>query len=106
MRQFLSRTGLPGNRSLAHASTAIRSITLKTAIRDQTLELYQPFVLDNRFVFETENMRAASEQLSERDRTLLPWAPERIDWDDYWTNKQIPGVEKWVQPEAFKDWTF
>jgi long-chain acyl-CoA synthetase len=51
-------------------------------------------------------MRAASEQLSERDRTLLPWAPERIDWDDYWTNKQIPGVEKWVQPEAFKDWTF
>ena len=106
VRQFLSRTGLPGNRPLAQASTAIRSITLKTAIRDQTLELYQPFVLDNRFVFETENIRAAYEQLSERDRLLLPWLPERIDWDDYWTNKQIPGVEKWVQPEAFKDWTF
>lgn len=106
MREFLSRTGLPGRQRLAKASTAIRTITLKTAIRDQTLELYQPFVLDNRFVFETENMRAAYNLLSERDQGLLPWTPELIDWDDYWTNKQIPGVEKWVQPEAFKDWTF
>jgi long-chain acyl-CoA synthetase len=106
LRGFLSRAGLPGTRPLAHASTAIRSITLKTAIRDQTLELYRPFVLENRFVFETENIRAAYEQLSERDRSLLPWGPERINWEDYWTNKQVPGVEKWVQPEAFKDWTF
>jgi long-chain acyl-CoA synthetase len=106
VRSFLARAGLPGRQPLAQASNALRTITVKTAIRDQTLELYQPFVLDNRFIFETENMRAAYERLSERDRALLPWTPERIDWVDYWANKQIPGVEKWVQPDAFKDWTF
>jgi long-chain acyl-CoA synthetase len=105
-RQFLTRAGLPVHKPLTQASSALRTMTLQAAIREQTLELYQPFVLHNRFVFESENIRAAYTQMCDRDRELLPWAPERIDWTDYWVNKQIPGVERWVQPEAFKNWTF
>ena len=44
--------------------------------------------------------------ISEKDRLLLPWDPERIDWEDYWINHQIKGIETWVQPEAVKEWNF
>ena len=38
-------------------------------------------------------------------RTYAP-DPERIDWNDYWINNQVAGTEKWIQPEAVKDWAF
>ena len=44
--------------------------------------------------------------MSERDRELLPWSPEQIDWKDYWVNQQVKGIQKWIQPEAVRDWAF
>ncbi|MGH9378099.1 MAG: hypothetical protein ACRD1I_04805, partial [Terriglobia bacterium] len=78
----------------------------QSKFRDQTLGQYLPFVLQNRYVFESENIRAAHSSLSEADRKLLPWRPGEIDWKDYWIRNQIGGIEKWVQPEAVRDWTF
>jgi len=69
-------------------------------IRNQALELYQPFMRDNRFVFEAENMRAAYRRLSEADRERLPWTPEKINWRDYWIHNEVAGVQKWVWGET------
>ena len=69
------------------------------ALRDQV-------VLGNRYVFESESIRAAYALISETERKLLPWNPEQIDWKSYWVNNQIKGIERWVQPEAVKAWTF
>ena len=105
-RSALQRTGLPGGVALATWSTALRTLGLQATFREQTLEQYLPFILHNRHVFEAENIRAAYDLLSEQHRQLLPWDPEHIDWRKYWISNQIPGIEKWVQPEAVKDWTF
>jgi long-chain acyl-CoA synthetase len=105
-KRVLNAARLPGERSLAGWSTALRTLGLQAAFRAQTLDQYLPFVLNNRYVFESENIRAAYALVSERDRSLLPWNPEQIDWKSYWVNHQIPGIERWVQPEAVKSWTF
>ncbi len=106
MKEVLRRTALPGQRLLDNWSTELRKMDLQAKFRQQTLDQYLPFVLHNRYVFESENIRVAYAALAEPDRQLLPWTPERIDWKDYWINNQIGGIEKWVQPEAVRDWTF
>lgn len=106
VRKRLESSGLPGKDSLASWSLALRTRGLQASMRQQTLDQYLPFILHNRYIFESENIRAAYALLSERDRELLPWDPERIDWRDYWLHNQIRGIEKWIQPEAVKDWAF
>lgn len=106
LRKLLDSAGLPGRRSLASWSVALRTLGLQASVREQTLALYQPFILDNRFIFESENIRAAHRLLSPKDRELLPWNPERIDWEGYWINHQIKGVQQWVQPKAMRDRVF
>ncbi len=106
IRKMLETTGLPGKESLAAWTTALRTLGLQTKFREQTLDQYLPFILHNRYIFESENIRAAYSVISEKDRELLPWDPERIDWKDYWVNNQILGIEKWLRPEAVKDWSF
>jgi long-chain acyl-CoA synthetase len=97
LREVVTRANLPGRRPLSQLATSLRTLGFHVTIRDQMIELYRPFVLDNRFIFETENIQAGHLLLSESDRKLLPWAPERIDWNDYWVRNQIPGVEKWAR---------
>jgi len=99
-------TGLPGKDSLASLQSALRTLGLRERFREQTLDQYLPFILHNRYVFESENIRAACRKISEKDRMLLPWDPEKIHWKNYWIHHQIAGIEKWVQPEAVKEWSF
>ncbi len=106
MKEVLRRTGLPGRQLLDNWSAELRKMDLQARFRQQVLDQYLPFVLYNRYIFESENIRAAYASLSEPDRQLLPWTPEKIDWKDYWVNNQIGGIEKWVQPQAVRDWKF
>jgi long-chain acyl-CoA synthetase len=99
-------TGLPGRRSLAAWAQKLRSLELQAKFREQTLDQYLPFVLHNRYIFECENIRGAYSLISPRDRRLLPWDPEHINWKKYWIEHQIEGIEKWIQPEAVRDWSF
>ena len=59
---------------------------------------FRPFIVDNRYVFRGDNMRALYERIDEKDKALIPWAPESIDWYDYWLNIHLPGLRKWVFP--------
>jgi long-chain acyl-CoA synthetase len=105
-KRMLESARLPGRARLAGWSTALRSLSLQTTFREQILDQYLPFILHNRYVFESENIRVAWSLITEKDRVLLPWAPERIDWKDYWINHQVKGIQKWIQPEAVRDWAF
>ncbi len=106
LSKTLEKMGLPGRQTLAQWTTALRTLSLQATFREQTLDQYLPFVQDHRYIFESENIRAACARISDKDRELLPWDPERIDWDDYWINHQVAGTQKWIQPEAVKDWAF
>jgi long-chain acyl-CoA synthetase len=102
----VKRAGLPGKDSLAGWQSALRTLGLQARFREQTLDQYLPFILHNRYVFESENIRTAYQRLAERDKLLLPWDPERIHWKNYWIHHQIEGIEKWIQPDAVKGWSF
>ncbi|HEV2499341.1 MAG TPA: hypothetical protein VGY31_07185, partial [Terriglobia bacterium] len=106
LTSIAGKTGLPGKQMLQGLNGELRKLGLQSKFRDQTLDQYLPFVLQNRYVFESESIRAAHSSLPEVDRKLLPWCPEEIDWEDYWIHNQIGGIEKWVQPEVVRDWTF
>jgi long-chain acyl-CoA synthetase len=105
-RRVLAAARLPGAGSLYGLSTAIRTLGLQAGFRERTLDQYLPFVLENRYIFESQNIRAAYALISAKERELLPWNPDQIDWESYWVDNQIPGIEKWVQPEAVKKWAF
>ncbi len=99
-RAVLQRLGMKSQ------ATALRALELQTSFREQTMAEYLPFIFDNRYVFEAQNIRSIYSEVSADDRARLPWDPESIDWPAYWRDCQIAGIKKWVQPEAVREWTF
>jgi alcohol-forming fatty acyl-CoA reductase len=65
---------------------------------EKLIELYEPFILHNEHVFECENARLLSAMLPAEERTLFDFAPESIDWWDYWINVHIPALRRWCYP--------
>jgi long-chain acyl-CoA synthetase len=62
------------------------------------IDLFLPFIWENRYVFRCDNTRSVCERLSPEDRAKIPWAPEALDWRDYFLKVHLPGLEKWVFP--------
>ena len=65
----------------------------------ENIELFRPFILENKYVLRADNVRAVRDRMPAADQALLRWGPEDIDWYDYWMNTHFPGLEKWVLPE-------
>ena len=65
---------------------------------EKLIELYEPFILHNEHVFESENARLLSASLSPEERALFAFDPESIDWWDYWINIHIPALRRWCYP--------
>jgi len=65
----------------------------------ENIELFRPFILENAYILRADNIRALRDRMPEADKQLLRWAPEEIDWYDYWMNIHFPGLQKWVLPE-------
>ena len=65
---------------------------------EKLIELYEPFILHNEHVFECENARLLSAMLPPEERPLFDFAPESIDWWDYWINVHIPALRRWCYP--------
>ncbi|HKX83735.1 MAG TPA: AMP-binding protein, partial [Pyrinomonadaceae bacterium] len=36
--------------------------------------------------------------IKEKEKPLLPWYPDKLDWYDYWLNVHFPGMRRWVLP--------
>jgi thioester reductase-like protein len=65
---------------------------------EKLIDLYEPFILHNQHVFECENARMLSACLPEEEKRLFDFAPEKIDWWDYWINIHIPALRRWCYP--------
>ncbi|MCS6901449.1 MAG: AMP-binding protein [Myxococcales bacterium] len=61
--------------------------------------LYIPFMAETEYYFVSANIRHSCARLDERERALINWTPEQIEWRQYLLEVQIPGLEKWVWPE-------
>lgn len=60
--------------------------------------MFKPFMIDNEYLYRSDNVRALTASIKEREKPLLPWYPEKLDWYDYWLNVHFPGMRKWVLP--------
>ncbi|HKV25027.1 MAG TPA: SDR family oxidoreductase [Candidatus Acidoferrum sp.] len=65
---------------------------------EKLIELYEPFILHNEHVFECENARLLSAGLSGEEKEMFDFAPEVIDWWNYWINVHIPALRRWCYP--------
>jgi long-chain acyl-CoA synthetase len=77
--------------------------TTNNAVRDLgriegMLELFQPFVHDQDYLFENDRVRALSAGLPADERADFAWDDDSIDWRDYWYNVEYPGLWKWSIP--------
>lgn len=61
-------------------------------------DMFKPFMIDNEYLFRSDNVRALHSVVKEKEKTLLPWYPESLDWYDYWLKVHFPGMRKWVLP--------
>lgn len=60
--------------------------------------MFKPFMIDNEYLYRSDNVRALMSVVKEKEKHLLPWYPEKLDWYDYWLNVHFPGMRKWVLP--------
>jgi hypothetical protein len=65
---------------------------------EKLIELYEPFILHNEQVFESENVQLLSEALPADERAAFGYDPSEIDWWEYWINIHIPALRRWVYP--------
>jgi fatty acyl-CoA reductase len=65
---------------------------------EKLIELYEPFILHNEQVFESENARLLSAALPPEEHPVFGFVPESIDWWDYWINVHIPALRRWCYP--------
>ena len=64
----------------------------------RALQHLQAFIVDNNYVFRTDNTRALFDRIGETEDPGLGFAPRRIDWYHYWLEVHLPGLKKWVFP--------
>ena len=62
------------------------------------VELFLPFIWENRYVFRCDNTRAVYQSMAAEDRTKVPWNPDELNWREYFLDVHLPGLEKWVFP--------
>ncbi|MGB7202631.1 MAG: AMP-binding protein [Pyrinomonadaceae bacterium] len=60
--------------------------------------MFKPFMIDNEYLYRSDNVRLLQSVIKDKEKHLLPWYPERLDWYDYWLNVHFPGMRKWVLP--------
>ncbi len=78
----------------------IEELTNETA---EAFDMFRPFTIENAYIFRSDNVRALFARIGEDEQGLLGWFPEKFDWYDYWLNKHLPGLKKWVFPTLEED---
>lgn len=78
---------------------AVADLEAFTKKGEEDYHTFKPFIVDNAYVFRADNSRALFARLADKDRKLLRWSPQSIDWYDYWLRVHLPGLEKWVFPK-------
>ena len=62
------------------------------------IELYEPFILHNEYVFEAYNVGILSALLPPEEVEVFGYDSSYLDWWEYWINVHIPALRKWSYP--------
>jgi hypothetical protein len=62
------------------------------------IALFEPFILDNDYIFEATNIERLNAALPADERAAFGYDVRSLDWWDYWINVHIPALRKWCYP--------
>ncbi|MCI0339402.1 MAG: SDR family oxidoreductase [Acidobacteria bacterium] len=65
---------------------------------EKLIELYEPFILHNEYIFEAKNVELLSAALPPEESAAFGYDVSYIDWWNYWINVHIPALRKWSYP--------
>lgn len=65
---------------------------------EKLIELYEPFILHNMYIFEARNIELLAAQLPSDEIATFGYDAGRIDWWEYWINIHIPALRRWSYP--------
>ena len=65
---------------------------------EKLIELYEPFILHNEYVFQADHVELLAEALPPEEKEAFGYDARSIDWWDYWINIHIPALRKWSYP--------
>jgi len=83
---------------LDRARDELDEVEAKTRTVVGLIDLFAPFIWQNRYIFRSDATRELYERLVADDIARIPWNPHQYLWRDYWMNVHMPGMEKWVFP--------
>ncbi|HSP78670.1 MAG TPA: AMP-binding protein, partial [Myxococcaceae bacterium] len=91
--------GAPGiQAALEQAREKLEDVEGQAQSLTGLIDLFLPFLSDNRYVFRCDNTRSVYARMAAQDRARIPWDPEALDWRAYFLDTHLPGLEKWVFP--------
>jgi NAD(P)-dependent dehydrogenase (short-subunit alcohol dehydrogenase family) len=88
-----SRAFGPLSRVVTRTKDTIDRVSRRLAQVDVMLELFKPFIHDNKPVFECKALREAGIEEPE-----FRFEPARIKWREYWLLIHMPGLRRWCFP--------
>jgi len=65
---------------------------------EKLIEIYEPFILHNEYVFEADHVELLSAALPPEERDAFGYDTRALDWWDYWINVHVPALRRWVYP--------
>ncbi|HZO80100.1 MAG TPA: AMP-binding protein [Candidatus Binataceae bacterium] len=74
----------------------IEQLSANTEMARGLVEVYRPYIQELVYTFHGSNIRALYKSLAPADAERHPYAPERIDWADYWINVHLPGLRRHI----------
>ncbi len=83
---------------LERAKDSLSALEERTATVNMIVDLFLPFIWENRYIFRCDNTRSLYTHMAPHDVVKIPFDIADIDWRDYILNSHIPGLEKWVFP--------
>ncbi len=95
----LPRWGAPRLEAVAaRAKDELEKISRFTGQVIELTDLFKPFNYDRDVTFRCDRTRALWQRVTPADQERLWWAPETINWRDYWIGTHFAGLQQWVFP--------
>lgn len=91
-------------RSATHSLRELAADVERDSARiEKVLDLFMPFIAENRYVFRADNTRHLFSRVPSEERASLFFDPTSFVWRDYWRDVHTPGLEKWVFPQLERE---
>jgi long-chain acyl-CoA synthetase len=91
-------SGTPLAAAARGATRQLTGVRKQIELVDKIMQVFIPFIHDYNYRFRCDQTRTDMARVVERDRALLPWDIETIDWHHYFNSVHIRGLRKWVFP--------